>query len=372
MPLKVIRRSQTESAGLPGGKLSLQVQVPRLLDDSGEPSEACPLGQAEASRERRPGPGDDPQQPSLTQGGIPKPAIKVTARFLVTYSGANEIRNANLSILPPVGVEADPTSVLLPSFGSTRGACVETAGSPTDPLVVEVVFRAERGSGRLPSSLIARASLVCTRMGEGGVESASGSIFAQCDVQLPFALGAGVVEGCGTDGRGVTGAAHEFVLSTSKASVSLYRLFEDMMPRVEDGQDGNVDYASPAKSCREVGGEKIGDEEDSGSYDSVLSFRYWATDPNVEAAEDVTVAASHTSGQYRIRSAAFAALSLAATELVRRVKGYFGEGIGQHDDRGRKGGREAKPRRDKNGERPPVGRTMCCFHVGEGNKMHAI
>lgn len=61
---------------------------------------------------------------------------------------------------------------------------------------------------------------------------------------------------------------------------------------------------------------------------SSLSFRYWGdaiTIPEGQNQQDVRVTVSKTSGKYQLQSESFAALSVIATELVRRLGEYFGD-----------------------------------------------
>lgn len=61
---------------------------------------------------------------------------------------------------------------------------------------------------------------------------------------------------------------------------------------------------------------------------SSLWFRYWAHDddaPLGENPQDVSIAVSKNSGKYRVRSASLAALGVVSADLLRRLKGYFGD-----------------------------------------------
>ncbi|CAN0525225.1 unnamed protein product, partial [Scytosiphon promiscuus] len=154
--------------------------------------------------------------------------VKLTVRFVITYSGAGEIRDATLNMSLPPGVSAEPSSALLPPLqgtGSGGGGGDSTSnglgekGAENEPLVVPVLITAERGMGFLPSSLVGKASVVYSRSGTS--DGASEPMSARCDVRLPLALVARVVE---TTKSG----AHKFTFSTNQPPVPLSTLFEDM------------------------------------------------------------------------------------------------------------------------------------------------
>lgn len=343
---KVIRRSQTGSARPPAGKLSLQAQIPRFVDDAKQ--------QKQQPRQEYGGglAGDEESQEapqSAPKGGGSQQlssSVKLTVRFVITYSGADEIRDATLNISLPPGVSAEPSSALLPPLrgtgggggggGSTRNG-LDERGADNQPLVVAVLLTAERGTGFLPSSLVGKASVVYTRSGasDGGSEPMS----ARCDLRLPLALVARVVE---TTKSGV----HKFTFSTNQTPVPLSALFEDMSSAGADG-GSSPDYSwgegihsngaggGPAGVEKSGGGGAIGA---SGTMDLIpidstaLSLRYWTVGP--DASKDVSVAVSKNSGRYRVQSESLPAACLIATEVVRRLKDYFGESA----ERDRSGG----------------------------------
>lgn len=350
---KVIRRSQTGSARPPAGKLTLQVQIPRFVDDA-RPQKKQPrqeygggLAFDEDSLEApQPAPkgGDGGQQLSGS--------AKLTVRFVINYSGAGEIRDATLNMSLPPGVSAEPPSALLPPLrgtgsgggggGSTSNGLGER-GEENEPLVVAVLLTAERGTGFLPSSLVGKASVVYTRPGavsDGGSEPMS----ARCDLRLPLALVARVVEA-------TKGGTHKFTFSTNQPPVPLSILFEDMSPAGADGGsssdhswgeglDSNGVGGEPAGVGRGAGGGAIGASgtmELIASDSTALSFRYWTVGPDANATKDVSVAVSKNYGRYRVQSECLPAACLIATEVVKRLKDYFGESA----ERDRSGGSSA-------------------------------
>lgn len=347
---KVIRRSQTGSARPPAGKLTLQVQIPRFVDDA-RPQKKQPrqeygggLAYDEDSQEA-PQPalkgGDGGQQLSSS--------AKLTVRFIVNYSGAGEIRDATLNMSLPPGVSAEPPSALLPPLRGTGGGGggrgitsngLGERGAENEPLVVAVLLTVERGTGFLPSSLAGKASVVYTRLGaasDGGSEPMS----ARCDLLLPLALVARVVE---TTKSGT----HKFTFNTNQPPVPLSILFEDMSPAGadggspsdhtwEEGFDSNGAGGEPAGVGRGAGGGALGASgtlELIANDSTALSLRYWTVGPDAKTTKDVSVAVSKNSGRYRVQSESLPAAGLIATEVVRRLKDYFGESA----ERDRNGG----------------------------------
>lgn len=315
--VKIIRRSQIDSVRPQPGKLSLQVQLPRVLDAGGSGNDEGEQQLPFVERQRSSLSGDDP--PVM---------VKINARFVVSYSGVDEIRDATLNIVPPMGVTVDPPSALLPPIRGTGGG-----GSATDPFVVPVVFQAERGSGRVPSTSQGHASIMYSRPSPV-VDMGTELMSARCDFYLPLTLFISMV-----DHDAVKDAAHGFTFSINKASVGLFTLFEDLMSPLESRRDRHSN-CSQITIGKAVGGDErtvgrqdiINGDKDEASGGALFVFRYWAIDVNAGDSEDVSVASSKNSGLYRIQSASFAALCLVATELVRRLRAHFGEMNGEHHD----------------------------------------
>eukprot|EP00903_Cladosiphon_okamuranus_P007654 g7422.t1 len=384
--LQVIRRSQTDSTRPPAGKVVLQVQVPRFLDGPREQ-------QAEQQRWTH-GEGqagnlyNDPTREGSFEGALqPLPLlvaaaakakqqqqqhageVSITVRFVVTYSGPGELRDAMLNICPPPGFSADPSSALLPPIRGKGGNGGGAGGSGGDgdggdggggggggekyPQVIAVVLKAERGTGRLPSTLVGHASVVYTRQGASG-DGRSEPMSARCDLRIPLAMAGRVVEQTARKGGG--GSAHKFTFTTSRPAVRLSSLFEDMamLPRSTAGGGATVD--SPASATRGslsfdaskadgAGGAPAGQGGNGGGgapvssisdESTAFSLRYWAAGPDAEdGRQDVSVAVSKNSGRYRVQSESLPAVCVIATEVVRRLREYFGDS-GIVRDRGSK------------------------------------
>lgn len=367
VPTQVIRRSQTDSARPPAGKLVLQAQVPRFLDD---PREQQMRQQRRVHDKGRTGDMyDDATRRRSLEGGLqPLPLlatatskgrqqqqraddISITARFVVTYSGPGELRDATLNIAPPPGFSAEPSSALLPPIrGTGNGGGGGGGGSENEPQVIAVVLKAERRTGRLPSTLVGHASVVYTRQGVSG-DGRSEPMSARCDLRVPLAMAGRVVEPVA---RKSGGSVHKFTLTTSRPAVRLSSLFEDMAmpPHTTTGggvggspspetraplsfDDSKADGAggSPAGHAASGGGggapvSSISDES------TAFSLRYWAVGPDAEGEnQDVSVAVSKNSGRYRIQSESLPALCVIAMEVVRRLREHFGE-PGAERDRG--------------------------------------
>lgn len=266
---KVIRRSQIDSARPPAGKLTLQVQVPRFLDNPVMEEEqnvrnpGVPSGPASDDTDTH-----DPEITACESGCLKStPAYdsssstggvaSVTARFVISYSGAGELRGATLNISPPSGFSAYPSSTVLPPVKGTGSADLDERGKCllAKPCVVSVVFRVERGTGQIPSTMLGHASVVYTRPSSSFVSGASGSggvdstadlaprnanewgtepMSARSAIRLPLAMAVGVVEDndadiAGTAGRGGEGApSHEIVFNTNEAPLLLSDLFADI------------------------------------------------------------------------------------------------------------------------------------------------
>eukprot|EP00752_Nemacystus_decipiens_P002953 g2744.t1 len=408
--LQVIRRSQTDSARPPAGKLILQVQVPRFLDD---PREQQLRHQRRVDGEGRTGNlHDDATRLGSFDGALqPLPLlasatakwkqhqhqhqdagdVSITARFVVTYSGPGELRDATLNVCPPRGFSAEPSSALLPPIrgtgngvgvgGSVGGASDggggcggvgDGGGGENEPQVIAVVLKAERGTGRLPSTLVGHASVVYTRQGTSG-DGRSEPMSARCDLRVPLAMAGRVVEPCARKGGG-SGSVHKFTFTTSRPAVRLSSLFEDMAmsPRnttagrgagaslssgtrgpssFDDSKsDGTVGSGGPPAGYGDSGGggapvSSISDES------TAFSLRYWAVAPGAQGgSQDVSVAVSKNSGRYRVQSESLPALSVIATEVVRRLREYFGE-----PGAGRDRGRQERPASDEGKTNPDEG-----------------
>lgn len=279
--------------------------------------------------------------------------VSITARFVVTYSGPGEVRDATLNICPPRGFSAEPSSAFLPPIrgtgngGGAGGRGGGGGGGENEPHVIAVVLKAERETGRLPSTLIGHASVVYTRQGASG-DGRSEPMSARCDLRVPLAMAGRVVE---PNTRKGGANVHKFTFTTSRPAVRLSSLFEDMAmsPHTAAGagsspasvtrvplsfDDSKSDGAGGAAAgYGDVGGggapvSSISDES------TAFSLRYWAVGPGAEnGSKDVSVAVSKNSGRYRVQSESLPALCVIATEVVRRLREYFGEpGVGR--DRG--------------------------------------
>lgn len=265
-------------------------------------------------------------------------AASVTARFVVTYSGPGELRNATLNISPPPGFSAEPSSALLPSIRGTENGGKAERGGGNEPLVIEIVLRAGRATERLPSTLVGQASVVYTRPGTGGDEQ-SEPMSARCDLRVPLPMAGRVVEPSTRKG----GNTLKFTFTTSRPAVMLRVLFEDMAMSTHKADDGGDSTSSMARGSLPLddsnlnaaggapaagfgdGGGGGASTCDIGSENTAFTFRYWATGPNVEGgSQDVTVAVSKNSGRYRVQSESLSALCVVASEVVRRLREYFG------------------------------------------------
>lgn len=282
-------------------------------------------------------------------------AVSVTARFVVAYSGPGELRNATLNISPPPGFSAEPSSALLPPVRGTGNGGGGGGGGAKEPLVVEVVLRADRTTGRLPSTLVGQASVVYARPGTGGDER-SEPMSARCDLRVPLSMAGRVVEPSSRKG----GNTLKFTFSTSRPAVTLSALFEDMaMPTQKAGGGGGdstpaMTHGSlPLEDSKSngAGGAPAAGFGDGGgggasmcgirSESSAFTLRYWAAGPDAEGgSQDVSVAVSKNSGRYRVQSESLPALCVVASEVVRRLREYFGEtGVGR--DRSSQDGKTA-------------------------------
>lgn len=251
-------------------------------------------------------------------------SINLTARFIVTYSGEGEVRDATLNVSPPPGILAEPSRVLLPPIKGRAGESLKRdvpVGS--GPVVVEVVFMTERGAECLPSSLVGQASVVYTRGGDDaeGINTTEETLSARCDVQLPLAMCARLVETA-------KGGEHRFTFSTNQPPVSLQTLFEDMIapcsfsgpsPRTlgDFKPEGSVASGGGEASSGDRGGTALGGG-------TSLTFRYWAVSSEAGASRDASVSVSKNSGKYRVQGECFPALYVLAAELVRRLREHFG------------------------------------------------
>ena len=280
-------------------------------------------------------------------------AVSITVRFVVTYSGPGELRDATLNISPPLGFLAEPSSVLLPPVrgtgsvgkGVASGGGAERGGGSNEPLVVEIVLNAERGTGRLPSTLVGHASVVYTRQGAVG-DGRSEPMSARCDLRVPLAMAGELVEP--STRKGVN--AHKFTFSTNRPAVPLGALFEDVSAPPSSSFMSHGSSPSPSSledsKLNGVGGAPAGISGRSGGGGALasgvigestsFSFRYWAAAAaDTEGGrQDVSVAVSKNSGRYRVQSESLPALSVVAAEVVRRLREYFGE-TGDGRDRGR-------------------------------------
>lgn len=373
---QVIRRSQTDSARPPAGKLTLQVQVPRFLDDPGvqqtrQQRGAHGEGRAESLHDDTTGRGsfEGASQPlpllaaaavkaqQLQQQQQQAGDVSITARFVVTYSGPGDLRDATLNICPPPGFSAEPSSALLPPIrGTGYGGGVGGSGggggcSENEPQVTAVVLKAERGTGRLPSTLVGHASVVYTRQGTSG-DGRSEPMSARCDLRVPLAMAGRVVEPSTKKG----GHVHKFTFATTRPPVRLSSLFEDMAMMtphtVAAGiggsssrsssvtraplsfEDAKTDGAGGAPAGYGDGGGGGAPVSSISDESTAFSLRYWAARPDAEGgAQDVSVAVSKNSGRYRVQSESLPALCVVAAEVVRRLREHFGEpGAGR--DRG--------------------------------------
>lgn len=346
-PHKVIRRSQNDPARPPAGKLTLQVQVPRFLDEPQTNDQMPGARRADAPvsvfAEELRGGSDEGALRIAPTAGIHRDHVKITAKFVVAYSGVGEIRDATLNISPPPGILAEPSSALLPPFHGSGSGREGGQGGNGEPIVVAVVLQAERGTGILPSTLLGEASVVYTR--QVGKDGAHEPMSARCDLQLPLAMCARVVE---TTKNG----SHKFTFDTNQLPLPLHTLFEDMVvpqenPFMEDSKS-NAPAGGPA--APRIGGGGAIKGRDGGEVviggGTTLSFRYWAADDD-GVSRDVTVAVSKNSGRYRVQSESLPALSVISTETVRRLKDHFGE-------RDRSGGSFAGEEKARRAEGEPM------------------
>lgn len=313
------------------GRLTLQAQVPRTLDEPAESGHGGTGDTSPPSRERARSPSRGISQGSSCLDCEGPDRVRVTVRMVVTYAGADDIRDAILNVTPPVGVTAEPMHAAVPLIRGTGNSPAGTRlGSGSS--IVPVVFGAERGSGRLPSTLVAHASVVYSHPRPSPWNHGGGSepMSARCDIQLPFALAAGVVSA-----RAVESGTHAFAFGTNEAPVQLSTLFECMRPLTRGESSGRPDNPL-AGGCpggvSEESGVPLGGGGSASDGDGVdrsdreaSTFRYWAVGAEAGEAEDVSVAVSGTPGRYRVQSESFAALCLVSTELVRRLREHLGE-----------------------------------------------
>lgn len=299
--------------------------------------------------------------------------VSITARFVVTYSGPGELRDATLNVCPPPGFSAEPSSALLPPIRGTGsgGGAGAGGGGENEPQVIAVVLKAERGTGRLPSTLVGHASVVYTRQGTSG-DGRSEPMSARCDLRVPLAMAGRVVEPSTRKGGGV----HKFTFTTSRPAVRLSSLFEDMAmsPHTTAGSSGS----SPSSATRAslsfddsksegAGGAPAGYADSGGGgggapvssisdESTAFSLRYWAAvGPDAEGgSQDVSVAVSKNSGRYRVQSESLPALSVISTEVVRRLREYFGE-----PGAGRDPGGQERPAADEAKTNPDEGEIVC-------------
>lgn len=247
-------------------------------------------------------------------------SIHLAVRFIVTYSGEGEVRDATLNVSPPPGILVEPSRLLLPPIKGRANEGLNRNG----PVVVDVVFMTERGTECLPSSLVGQASVVYTRGGDDveEINTAEETLSARCDVQLPLAMFARLVETA-------KGGEHKFTFSTNQPAVSLPTLFKDMIaPRSFSGPstrtlgdfklEGSVASGGGEASSGDCGGIAL-------SEPTSLTFRYWAVSSEAGANRDASVSVSKNSGKYRVQGECFPALCVLAVELVRRIREHFGD-----------------------------------------------
>lgn len=265
------------------------------------------------------------------------------------------------------------------------------AGSGDDaiePLVVPVVLRAERGTGRIPATLVGQASVVYSRQEVGG-DGRSQPMSARCEFRLPLTLAARLVEPTARKG----GSTHKFTFDTTRPAVRLSTLFEDMAVSSQAGErSGHGGGGGGSFSYSPAGGSLLSTEDAKfngaggppavglaeggggapisgiGGESTTLSLRYWAADVDTDlGSQDVSVAVSKNSGRYRVHSESLPALCVVATEVVRRLKEHFGEPLEgrDHNSHGRHVADEGKMSREE-GEKMDA---CACPHTHSFNKL---
>lgn len=392
---QVIRRSQADSARPPAGKLTLQVQVPRFTGDEKAQQQHGKIRRQDSNARTGSSYDDDDDARQASFEGTLQPLpplvrdqqkqqqhvdeISVTASFVVTYSGQGEIRDATLNISAPPGFSADPPSVALPPVrgkgnaagteaGEGRGGGEGSGDGAIEPLVVPVVLSTERGTVRIPSTLIGQASVVYSRRDSGG-DGRSQPMSARCELRLPLTLAGRLVEPTARKG----GNTHKFTFNTSRPAVRLTTLFEDMTASLQAGgwsgasNEGSLSSSTArggsllTQDCKSngAGGAPAVGVADGGGTASIsgigadsttISLRYWAAGADTEVgSQDVSVAVSKNSGRYRVQSESLPALCVVAAEVVRRLKEYFGESVEGRDrsNHGRFVGDEGKTGQDE-------------------------
>lgn len=339
----MIRRSQTDSARPPAGKLSIRVQVPRHLDDHRTQRRSA-LGQPNRVDDGVICDDDDEDTPQIPRkrGSQETDAVTVTVRFSISYSGAGELRDATLNISPPPGISAEPSSAVVSPIvgirkreGGEDGALSEGGRKEGKPVVVAVTLQADRGSARFPSTLVGLASIVCTRPGTG--DGGGDLISARCEVRTPLALAMRCVETA-------KGGRHKFTLNTNQSPLPLLTLFEDMAPTSSKScnvagylcstsgtvEESSMDVAGGVcvGQDRGGGGSMVAGDNGDGDGEEIvtaLTFRCWASSGDAGSSEDVSVAVSKKSGRYRVQGECFTAACVVGMQVVQKLREYFGE-----------------------------------------------
>eukprot|EP01007_Sphenomonas_quadrangularis_P000881 NODE_173_length_1924_cov_98.348800_g130_i0.p2 GENE.NODE_173_length_1924_cov_98.348800_g130_i0~~NODE_173_length_1924_cov_98.348800_g130_i0.p2 ORF type:complete len:512 (-),score=206.18 NODE_173_length_1924_cov_98.348800_g130_i0:356-1891(-) len=206
----------------------------------------------------------------------------VTAKVYITHNGPEDLENLTLIVDCPQPFQTDQGSVAISSLRSS-------SAGPATPLVVPIVFSSPPDIPSpvtpekvlLPTSLMVH--LILAFLSPNGEPLTCKASFV-----LPLCL-------AGTIIPPVKNSQFKITLDTNRMPPQLPVLFDDVCS-TSDPAAGNV-----------------------------LSFQYFNSN-----ASDATILVSKNAGRYRIQSSSFEALWLLTSELVRRLKMYFGGDTDKH------------------------------------------
>eukprot|EP01006_Ploeotia_vitrea_P029213 TRINITY_DN61798_c0_g1_i1.p1 TRINITY_DN61798_c0_g1~~TRINITY_DN61798_c0_g1_i1.p1 ORF type:complete len:865 (-),score=120.59 TRINITY_DN61798_c0_g1_i1:1500-4094(-) len=196
----------------------------------------------------------------------------VTVVLTLSYSGDEDIENAVMTVSVPSPFQLQEHSILLPALPGAGAEGIEL------PLFFYLPEPVGNSNPLIPTSLSTTCLVAYTNPnGE--------PLTTKLTFLLPLPLAGCVIPP-------VKNPTYKITIDTNRAPLLLQVLFEDITT-------GKGELSSAG---------------------NVLSFQYHNTN------SDVTILVSKNAGRYRVQSGSFEALWLFTSELVRRLKLYFGEG----------------------------------------------
>ncbi|KAG5177001.1 Bardet-Biedl syndrome 9, parathyroid hormone-responsive B1 [Tribonema minus] len=329
--LQIIRRSQAPSLDAPEGpRLTIRAEVlgasesARLYTarcQAPSPPEKCSAGSTNGAAAgfltRLPacfspaaaqaaGADDDDDSDDGGGDGAPddadgpqhmKPPV-TTVQLHISYSGAEAVRGAALSVALPVGLcfAAPPPAELPPIPPSTSAATDGAAGA-----AVTVRLRIRAHTDALPDGLDCEAVVVAHGSGGGG---GGGVRTARAAFRLPLAAvcmpAAAAAKAAATAAGAAAAGDADFklTLDTNRGPVPVATLFGDVLETAGEQRGGAVVLALWPRAAAAAAGPPT----------------------------EVTLLVSKSAGRYRIQSRCLPAMWVVAEELVRRLNAQFGGG----------------------------------------------